>query len=410
VRLAAASLRQMLRDLRGQKLRTLLTVLGIVWGTTAVSLLLAFGQGFHHQLLKDAAGLGTRIVITWPSRTSLPYEGLGKGRQIRLTESDMELLRARARGLGQVSLEYQQDLRLQRGRTTLAALTAGVEPQFGEMRNLIPEEGGRFLNPLDEELRRRVLFLGDELAEELFGEEEPVGRTLNLHGSPFLVVGVLKTKVQNSNYSGRDAGMAFIPASTFRALTGQRYLDNFIFTAEDLSLTGPLQDEVRRVLASRHRFDPEDEEALMIWDVTEMARFLDTFMLAFKLFLGIVGSLTLVVGGIGVSNIMNVVVEERTREIGIKMALGSRPRAILGQFLGETLAITAVGGLIGLALSALICAVFPALGLGEFVGDPTISPAVSGLTAALLGLIGLVAGYFPARGAANLDPVVAMKM
>ena len=146
-----------------------------------------------------------------------------------------------------------------------------------------------------------------------------------------------------------------------------------------------------------------------VWDTSEQAQFLDTFMLAFKLFLGIVGSLTLVVGGIGVSNIMNVVVEERTREIGIKMALGAQPGSVLRQFLLETTIITGVGGVIGLGLAFGICAVFPALGATDFVGDPTVSPVVAAATAALLGVIGLIAGYFPARSAAAMDPVVAMK-
>jgi putative ABC transport system permease protein len=404
-----SALLQILRDLRGQKLRTFLTVCGIVWGTTAVSLLLAFGQGLHRQLLKSAAGLGSSIVITFPSRTSIPFEGLGKGRQIRLTERDVELLRERVVGLGAISAEFERSLKLQIGRRVLMVQVSGVEPEFGEMRNLIPQAGGRFLNPLDERRRRRAVLVGYEVAEQLFGGGSAVGQVLRLGGSPFTVVGVMQEKIQTSNYSGNDKGKVFIPAATFRAITGQRHLDEFLFQAEDVARTTPVIDEVRRVLAREHRFDPVDEEALMVWDTTEMAQFLDTFMLAFKLFLGIVGSLTLVVGGIGVSNIMNVVVEERTREIGIKMALGARPRGILGQFLTETLIITGAGGVVGLVLSAAICAVFPAAGVSDFVGTPQISVGVAAGTAALLGAIGLVAGYFPARSASRLDPVVAMK-
>jgi putative ABC transport system permease protein len=183
----------------------------------------------------------------------------------------------------------------------------------------------------------------------------------------------------------------------------------FIFTARDVAHTEQARDEVRGILAAAHRFDPDDREALSTWDTTEGARFLETFMLAFTIFLGVVGSLTLVVGGIGVSNIMNVVIEERTREIGIKMALGARPGSILRQFLLETAIVTGIGGIVGLGLSIAICSVFPALGLTEFVGDPVVSPKVAGLTAVMLGLIGLISGYFPARTAAHLDPVVAMK-
>ena len=237
----------------------------------------------------------------------------------------------------------------------------------------------------------------------------PVGETIQLDGSPFLVVGVLKEKTQNSNYGGPDTNRGFIPGPVFKALTGQKFIDNFIFTAAEVSRTSELTDEVQSILAARHRFAPGDSEALQFWDTTEGAQFLETFMVAFRLFLGILGCLTLVVGGIGVSNIMNVVVEERTREIGVKMAIGAKPRTILGMFMMETLAMTAVGGVLGLGITMGICAVFPLLGLDSFVGAPSVSPAMGLATVTLLGLIGFISGYFPARTAANLDPVVAMK-
>lgn len=410
MRLIRNTLRQLLLDLKAQRMRTLLTTLGIVWGTAAVSLLLAFGQGLHHQLLKQQAGIGWGIVISWPSQTSVPFEGLGKGRRIRLNDTDMELVRQQAPGLDAIASEYEQMLKVQSGRRTLAVDVSGVQPPFGEMRNIIPQSGGRFLNPIDEAKKRRVAFLGNELAEQLFGAGGGVGQELRIHGSPFTVVGVMEKKQQNSSYSGRDKDKIFIPASTMQALTGQQYLDDFIFRAKDVAATKQVTDDVRAALAGKHRFDPDDKEALSTWDTSEGAKFINVFMLAFQIFLGVVGSLTLVVGGIGVSNIMNVVVEERTREIGIKMALGARGRAVLSQFLLETLFVTAVGGLVGFGITAGICAVFPALGMTQFVGDPTFSPVVGIVTASLLGLIGLIAGYFPARTAAKLDPVVAMKM
>ncbi len=405
---AAVTIRQLSRDLRSQKLRTFLTLFGIVWGTAAVSLLLAFGRGFHGQLYRSFAGLGEYIVIAWPGLTSIPFEGMGKGRRIQLDEEDVGLLRAEAQDLLGISSEYSATLKLNYGSRTLAVEVSGVSPVFGDLRNLTPTEGGRFIDAMDEQLKRRSTFLGDVLAKDLFGTVDPVGRTVQIGGSPFLVVGVLRHKEQDSNYSGPDEGKVFIPGTTFRALTGQEHLDNIIFKASAPARTDALKAEALRILARRHRFDPTDKEALMIWDTTEMFQFLDTFMLGFRLFLGIVGALTLVVGGIGVSNIMNVVVEERTREIGIKMALGARPGGILGQFLLETLCLTAAGGILGLAISAAACAAFPS-GFAEYVGRPEISPGVAGITAALLGTVGMLAGFFPARDAARLNPVTAMK-
>ncbi len=403
------SLRQLWRDLRTQKLRTFLTTLGIVWGTVAVTLLLSFGQAMHRQMLKNVLGLGNAIVITFPRSTSKPFEGLGKGRPMRVTEEDIELVRKRATLVDAISSEYADNLQLKLGTKTMAVDVSGVSPEFGEMRNMIPQMGGRFLNPLDESQKRRVAFLGNELAEDLFGASNPVGQIFRLHGSPFTVIGVLEPKTQDSSYSGRDKDKVNIPGSTFRALTGQKYVNLFIFTSTDVQKTKQAADEVRSILAGKLRFDPTDKEAMMTWDTTEMFQFMDSFMTAFKAFLAIVGSLTLVVGGIGVSNIMSVVVEERTPEIGVKMALGARPRGILSQFLAETLILTAVGGGIGLLITFGICEAWPA-GMEEFIGIPEVDLHVALLTSALLGLIGFVAGFFPARSAANLDPVVAMKM
>ncbi len=407
---AVDSIRQILRDLRGQKLRTFLTVFGIVWGTAAVSLLLAFGEGLHAQLLKNSAGLGNNIVMTWPALTSIPYEGLGKGRAIRLTERDVDLLRRKTIGLEAISAEYEAPFKLQIGRRVLSVDVEGVEPPFGEMRNLIPQAGGRFLNPIDEREKRRVAFIGNELSEQLFGSGGAVGQVVRLGGSPFTIVGVMKPKEQDSSYSGRDKGKLFIPAATFRALHGDKYIDMLIFQADSVAATGSVKKQVYDILARKHRFDPKDEEALQMWDLSEAGKFLNTFMLAFNLFLGIVGSMTLIVGGIGVSNIMNVVVEERTREIGIKMALGARPGRVLTQFMIETFAITATGGILGLGLTAAICAVVPSFGATEYIGVPEVSPFVATITAGLLGAIGFAAGWFPARSAAALDPVVAMKV
>ncbi|HXG59435.1 MAG TPA: ABC transporter permease [Thermoanaerobaculia bacterium] len=401
-------IKQLVRDVRSEKLRAFLTLFGIVWGTVAISLMLAFGTGLHKQLIKSMAGLGDRIVIGWPGLTSIPYEGLGRGRRIRIMEEDLLAIRSEIPRLKGISGEFSETLRIDYGTRTLSVDVSGVTPEFGTMRNLIPDRGGRFIDPIDMQNQRRVAFLGDELATNLFGSTPPVGKTILVNHSPFLVVGVLRAKAQDSSYSGRDKDKMFVPSSTFRALTGVKYIDNFVFQAATAGETKRVTDALLAALGKRLRFDAKDKEALSMWDTTEQFRFFDNFMLAFNAFLGIIGVLTLVVGGIGVSNIMNVVVEERTREIGIKMALGAKQRWILRQFLLETLLVTFLGGAIGFAISIGICALFPG-NLVEYVGKPVVSPLVAALTALALGVVGFTAGYFPARDAANLDPVVAMK-
>ena len=345
-------------------------------------------------------------------RTTKPWEGLPRGRQLRLTEEDIALVRAEVEEIDRLSEEYAKDPgRIGWGRKTLSAEISAANVEFGTMRNLIPQEGGRWFNDADLAQRRRVVFLGDQLKNDLMGEKTTaIGERVKIDGVPFLVVGVLQTKEQDSSYSGRDKDKIFLPGSTFKAIYGPTSIENFIFQVEDPLRVAAAKRKVIEVAARRHRFDPTDEEAIQMWDTTEGMKFLTTFFVAFRWFLGVVGALTLVVGGIGVSNIMNVAVEERTKEIGIKMALGARRRYVLGQFLFETLTLTLTGGLAGFAVSWAICAAFPHLGLVDYVGTPEISLQVATITTFILGAIGLAAGYFPARTAASLRPVEALKM
>jgi putative ABC transport system permease protein len=339
---------QFLRDMRSQKMRTFLTIFGITWGTTAVVLLLAIGKGIHAENQRQMHGLGESIVILWGGRTSKPFEGFGKGRPIPLREEDADLLKREIRELSGVSPEYSRwSTHMKYKDNAVTQNMVGIYPIFGEMRNIFAELGGRFINKIDLANKRRVVFIGDQLKKDLFGEKEAIGKYIIIDNVPFLVVGVMKEKEQDASYSGRDENKAFIPATTFSAMYGHRYVNDIIFKPEDPRQTEPVKEKVYKVLSKKYKFDPEDKEALSMWDTTEMAKFLTYFFLAFRVFLVLIGTATLIVGGIGVSNIMHVVVEERTKEIGIKMSLGAKKAHIVSQFIFETLVITFVGGTMG---------------------------------------------------------------
>jgi putative ABC transport system permease protein len=376
----------LLRDVRSQKTRTVLTVFGIVWGTVSIVLLLGFGVGMGRQMSKNMHGMGEGIIILWPARTSISYQGLNKGRALRFLEEDASLLEREVPQVASLSAEYSRwNVTLRKDRNSYSAMVRGVYPVYGEMRNIIPERGGRFIDPLDLESKKRVVFLGNKIHEELFKSEAAVGRYVMINAIPFLVVGVLREKKQDSSYGSRDEVSAVIPASTFSSVFGTKYVNNIIVKGHDPRENEALKKRVIQVFAKKYKFHPDDKEAVWVWDVAEMQKMVQTIMLGFNLFLGIVGAFTLIVGGIGVSNIMNVVVEERTREIGLKMALGAKKRYVLSQFLFETLLITLIGGAIGLALSAGIIAVFPESSISEEIGQPTFSLQVALITTAFSG-------------------------
>jgi len=406
---------QFYHDIRRQKLRTFLTVFGICWGTIAVVLLLAFGVGLEAHATKAMHGMGEDICIDWPGKTTKAYRGMSTGRQIRVYEEDMEYLRQRIPELDLISAEYHTyGNRMSYRDKSRSVSVSGAQQAFGELRNFIPEPGGRFINKLDEEQSRRVIFMGNEIRDKLFGTgSNPVGKTVLLDGTPFRVIGVLKDKIQNSSYEGSDKWLSLIPSTTFRTMFGQRHITNMVYRAKDPTLTAGVIKAVSRELGRKYRFDPEDKGVLDPWDTSEGARFVKYFFMAFNAFLGVAGFFTLLVGGIGVANIMYVVVRERRREVGIKMALGARQSTILLQFMVETFMIISLGGAIGFAVSASIVQLFhlPVLeSCTKYIGAPTINPLVALGTILVLGAVGFAAGYAPARRAARIDPVKALEV
>jgi putative ABC transport system permease protein len=277
------------------------------------------------------------------------------------------------------------------------------------MRNTIAQKG-RFINPLDVRLKRRVCFLGSTIADNLFHDEEPIGKQVFVEGVPFTVVGVMIRKVQTSNYSGqRDEHCLFMPYTTFSSLYGQRYVNNMIIQPHLPEMSTAIISRMRHYLGEKIGFAPQDEDALFIWDFTELEQSMNVFLLAFNIFLAVIGSFTLLVGGVGVASIMLVVVEERTREIGVKLAVGAKRKQILRQFFSEALVIILLGGIIGFALSALVLQVIPTHLIEDYVGNPRINYTVGMVTILILLAIGTVSGLMPARKAASTDPIEALR-
>lgn len=403
-------------DFTKQKKKITLTVLALTWGTVAIVMLLAFGEGMTRQLRKARSGLGGPIVILWGGETTIPYEGLRRGREIRFMDEDVELLKKSIPEIELISGEYSRWGRtLEYKDKTISEHLTGVYPSFEKMRAHIAQKGGRFLNELDMKNRRRVIFLGHEMKEKLFGQEEAVGKTLLLDNIPFTVIGVMVEKMQMGMYSGPDVNKATIPATTFKTIYSSRwpYLRNIVYQPKDPKRVKFVEREVYRVLGRKYKFDPEDKRALSIWDVIEGRKIFDKILLGIQVFLGIMGGLTLMIAGVGVANIMYVTVRRRTKEIGIKLALGARRGYIMWQFLLEAIAISAFGGAMGMTTSFTITKILEKIPVKEeglqWLGKPVISAEIALLTAVALGIVGVASGYFPSLRASKLDPVESLR-
>lgn len=406
----ATILSEFVRDLKAQKLRTFLTVFGIVWGTVAIVVLLAFGMGFKRQLSKDMHGIGESIAILFPGATTKAYQGFGVGRPITLVEDDAALLASQVHEIARISPEYSsRETPIRLGENIVNSSVGGVYPIYSEMRNIIPEQGGRFIDDLDMQQRRRVIILGDQVKILLFGEGNAIGRLVTVGEVPFTVVGVMLKKTQNSSYNRRDQDRVFIPASTYASVFGATHINNIIYEPRDPTRSEEVIAQVRQVLSKRYMFDPTDKDAVWIWDTAEFDKFAFYFFLALNVFMGLIGSFTLAVGGIGVANIMYIVVEERVKEIGIKRAVGAKRSNILSQFFLETLFIIGIGSSVGFLIAVGITQAMAFIPIKEYVGTPEISVEVALATMLMLGAIGLTAGLLPAKRAANLNVVECLR-
>jgi putative ABC transport system permease protein len=406
--------RLFLRDLKKQRKRITLTLMAIVWGTISIVMLLAFGEGMKRSLNKAQHGMGKDIVVMWGGQTSIPYQGLGKGRRIHLADEDIELLKKKVPEIEAAGGEYNSwGVSITYKNNTVSERVNGVYPCYEEMRAHYSQPGGRFINDRDMQHRRRVVFLGSKLKERLFGKEDAIGKTIVMNNIPFAVIGVMIEKMQMGMYNGPDDDKATIPATTFQAIWGQKYLQDIVYQPRDASQIEAVKKKVSKVMGGKYKFNPEDKEALWLWDVIEGQKIFNKVLTGFQIFLGIIGGMTLLIAGVGVANIMYVAVKERTREIGIKMAMGAKRLHIMSQFLLEALIITILGGLLGVFFSLVIVKIWGAIPMeadwAQWLGKPVISMNIAVITSMILGIIGTLAGIFPSRRAASVNPVESLR-
>ena len=404
---------QILRTLWAHKLRSFLTMFGIAWGVGSLLLLVGLGEGFRSGNKRELNEFGENIMFIFPGRAPVVQGSMNSARNYRLTYKDYFDIRKDAPHVRAASpVLTRSDVRAVSEFASANGELTGIEPQYRGIRYL-PMKQGRWFDELDDTQRRNVVVLGDEMSRNLFPGRPAVGATILLNGHNFEVIGTVQRVGRGDNNSTNMRG--YIPyqvMNTYFPLKGEseRNAISFInyqpMTAADHLLA---QDEVRKIIARNHGFDFHDVDAFEGWDTVKQAEMMGLIFDAMSEFLGTVGLVTLALGAIGVINIMLISVTERTREIGLRKALGATNRSILFQFFVEGLLLTFLSGMIGMGLAGGLMAL-----LGQFQGPggfdpPKLVPTTATLAIASLTLAGVAAGLYPARKAAMLEPVEALR-
>ncbi len=407
-------LRDTLGTLWGHKRRTLLTMFGIAWGIIAITLMVAAGEGLGRGIQKNQETFGKDVIIVFAGRTSMQAGGTRSGRLIHWMEDDYVPVAKESPACKHVMPELGNNVQVHSAFNSGDINTVGSFPPFTEIRSIAVAEG-RFYNDEDNDQARRVAFLGSDTKKQLFADREAVGQTIEMNGIPYVVIGVMKSKEQNSSYDGFDTRKIFIPFNAMkRDLPNkppavEHTVDRMLVAPWSLETHQECVRQVRRTLGRLHNFDPRDKEAASIWDTVKNAEANRMIIVGMEVFMGAVGIATLFLGGLGVMNVMLVSVRERTREIGVRKALGATRESILRQFFLETVIVVGISGAAGILISYGFCGLVDLLPMPPFFDGLIASWKLAVLTISLLGIIAVLSALYPANRAASVDPIEALR-
>ncbi|MCE9668721.1 ABC transporter permease [Myxococcus stipitatus] len=403
------TLRLAIRALLRSKTRSVLTALGIIIGVGAVIAMVAIGDGARASVQRVFDSMGTNMLIVLPGSSNAGGARGGFGSQPSLTWDDLEALRTQLPSVRAAAPELRSSAQLSSGEQNWATSVVGTTPDFFDVRNWPMALGTRF-SESDAEMGAKVVILGQTVVDNLYGEGvDPVGQVVRIKSTPFTVVAVAARKGQSPVGQDFD-NTAFVPATSFRRSVQSQSLGAYItgvvyVQAASAGQTARAQQEISQLLRERHRLEDGEPDDFDVRNLAELASGQQESTRTLSLLLAAIAAVSLVVGGIGIMNIMLVSVTERTREIGVRVAIGARPRDILAQFLVEALTLSMLGGLLGAALGAGVAKLLAA----QFQWPMLVRPDVVLLALGFSAAVGVGFGLYPARKASRLDPIDALR-
>jgi putative ABC transport system permease protein len=415
VNLLGEILVQTFRNLWAHKLRSFLTMFGISWGIASIVFMIAIGNGFKLGYRKMMYSMGTDIVIVWAGRTARQAGGQRAGHDVRFTYDDVQAIQSECYLVKHVTTELSSSLSARSRFNSGYFSTHGITPVYQQIRSMNLATG-RHISQTDEAEAREVCIVGEDVKKQLFAERECLGAQIHIRDVPFTVIGELAKKDQNNSYNGLDGNKILIPYSVMardfpdpRPFIGPGHVDNLVFTPASTEQHVQAMQQVRQVLGRRHGFEPTDEGALWCWDTVQQAQMVSHIYDSMEVFLSFVAFITLGLGGVGVMNIMLVSVAERTREIGVKQAVGATPGRVLFEFFLEAVALTLFSGLAGLLAALTICGLVNRLPLPTLFAGLPVTGGTAALAFGTLVLVGILSAIYPARRASLLTPVEALR-